>query len=67
MSWEWKNCLSETSCNISGLLEASDGKLQLSVTHPSLFNIFIHDLEKGVSNVVLKFMKEIKMERICKH
>lgn len=45
----------------------SDGKLQLSVTHPSLFNIFMHDLEKGVSNTVLKFTEEIKMEGICKH
>lgn len=49
------------------LLEASDGKLQLSVTHPSLFNIFIHDLEKGVSNIDLKPMEKIKMEGICKH
>lgn len=49
------------------LFEASDGKFQLSVTHPSLFNIFIHDLEKGVSNTDLKSMEEIKMEGICKH
>lgn len=49
------------------LLEASDGKLQLSVTHPSLFNIFIHDLEKRVSNTDLKSIEEIKMEKIWKH
>lgn len=49
------------------LLEASDGKFQLSVTYPSLFKIFIHDLGKGVSNTDLKSMEEIKMEGICKH
>lgn len=40
------SCLDKggTTCNISDLLEVSDGKLQPSAASPSVFNIFIHSM-----------------------